>query len=379
MKKDERLFIVHFSPLELYPPAMNAVNYFASVLAYKRIYVFTTCSSANLEYIPAGENVRIIRLGCLKPGSAVQKRLWIYARFNLTVLRYLFFLRPLKVLYFETISSFAPVWYKRFIKPSSGLFIHYHEYMTREEYACGMKLIKQFHRAEKKVYPVAAWVSHTNQARMELFEKDIAPVHIANKEIVPNYPPGAWKQQAAGIKKNNGQEAIKRIVYTGAVSLDTMYVADFAAWVIHQQGKVIWDIYSLNIEPAAKDFILNLNSEYIRIKPGVYYYDLPALLINYDAGVILYKGHILNWIYNVPNKLFEYHVCGLDVWFPKQMVTSLPFVTTGTYPKIIALDFENINAVTCHALLNRKELSFKQLDFSCGMALRSLGESLSKN
>ncbi|MEP6749376.1 MAG: hypothetical protein ABJB86_16695 [Bacteroidota bacterium] len=379
MKSDTRLFIVHFSPLELYPPAMNAVNYFASVLAYKKIYVFTTSSAANLNYTPAGKNVRIVRLGCLKPGSTLQKRLWIYTRFNLTVLLYLFFLRPLKVLYFETISSFAPVLYKRFIRPSSRLFIHYHEYMTRIEYASGMKLIKLFHQAEKKVYPAAAWVSHTNQARMELFEKDIAPVRIVNKEIVPNYPPGAWKEQAAAAKKDNRQHAIKRLVYTGAVSLDTMYVADFAAWVISQDGQVIWDIYSLNIEPAAKDFILDLNSEYIQIKPGVYYYDLPALLSRYDAGVILYKGHILNWIYNVPNKLFEYHVCGLDVWFPKQMVTSLPFITTGTYPKIIALDFENIRSVTCHTLLDREKLSFKQVDFSYETALRSLGESLSKN
>ncbi|GAC1453192.1 MAG: hypothetical protein NVSMB7_15920 [Chitinophagaceae bacterium] len=248
--------------------------------------------------------------------------------------------------------------------------------MTQGEYAGGMKLVKWSHLMEKRIYPLAAWVSHTNQQRMELFEKDVQPVIIANKRIVPNYPPFSWKQEAANAKKDNTATRIKKIVYTGAVSMETMYIADFAEWVIQQEGKVSWDIYSLNIEPAAIDYLINLKSEYIQVKPGVYYYELPALLGKYDAGVILYKGHIPNWIYNVPNKLFEYHVCGLDTWFPQQMVTSLPYVTHGTYPVIMALDFSKLKLMNYKDLLNRTERSFKQLDFSCEAALHDFSESL---
>jgi hypothetical protein len=47
---------------------------------------------------------------------------------------------------------------------------------------------------------------------------------------------------------------------------------------------------------------------------------LPQVLSQYDVGLILYRCRTLNFVYNATNKLFEYLVCGLDVWYPPCML-----------------------------------------------------------
>ena len=120
-----------------------------------------------------------------------------------------------------------------------------------------------------------------------------------------------------------------------------MYTKEFADWVIQQQGNVTWDIYSYDAKNV-KQFFTELNCDFIRLKGGINYEELPAILAQYDVGIILYTGHIANYMYNAPNKLFEYLACGLDVWFPSIMKGSLPYVTRQTYPKVLALDFTDL-------------------------------------
>ena len=52
-------------------------------------------------------------------------------------------------------------------------------------------------------------------------------------------------------------------------------------------------------------FIKNKN-QYVQFKGHINYDNLPTTLNKYQVGVILYKGHIPNYVYNAPNKLFEY-------------------------------------------------------------------------
>ena len=65
------------------------------------------------------------------------------------------------------------------------------------------------------------------------------------------------------------------------------------------------------------------------------------MLSNYDVGVILYKPLIDNFKYNAPNKLFEYLVCGLEVWFPGNLLGILPYQKAHPL-KVFALDFTNL-------------------------------------
>ena len=68
---------------------------------------------------------------------------------------------------------------------------------------------------------------------------------------------------------------------------------------------------------------------------------MPALLADYDIGLILYKAHTKNYKYNAPNKLFEYLVCGLKVFYPDVMLGIKPYITEN----IIPLNFKNMTSI----------------------------------
>jgi hypothetical protein len=230
--------------------------------------------------------------------------------------------------------------------------------MTPREYEGGMLLIKWFHKLEKKIYKSASWISHTNELRMQRFVSDMKGIALPDRSILPNYPPRHWRP----IQKDSSGIPLKT-VYIGAFSLETMYIKEFANWVVGQNGKVTWDIYSLNMTEDATGFIHSLPGNLINIHPGIEYYDLPSILGKYDVGVILYTGHIPNWIDNAPNKLFEYWSAGLDVWLPMQMKGSLEFVTTNTYPRIIAVDFQKLDSFDGKSATDKTGLKFEASPF----------------
>jgi hypothetical protein len=65
-----------------------------------------------------------------------------------------------------------------------------------------------------------------------------------------------------------------------------------------------------------------IDSKYINLFESINYFKLPEVLIKYDVGLTIYKGFIPNYIYNVPNKVFEYLACGLKVWYSKDLLTT---------------------------------------------------------
>jgi hypothetical protein len=287
------------------------------------------------EYVAKASNVKLSRFGLRKVNSKASRGIH-YLLYYLRTLMSLLVSRPSTILYYDSISSFPAIIYKRFFNREVRLFVHYHEYMSKAEYKNGMKMVKYFHALEKKELPNVSWISHTNHERMELYEKDLFPLSLNNKNELPNYPPESWTQ----TEENKKSDGIVRIVQVGSIGLETMYVREFSNWVIAMKGRVIWDIYTFNLDKDTRDYFNILNSPWITIKAPVDYGSLANTLRKYDVGVILYKGHIPNYIFNAPNKLFEYHVCGLDVWFPPHMISALKYQTLKTYPKIMSVDFK---------------------------------------
>ncbi len=369
----KKIVIIHFNPLELYPPIQNILLTASGFPGNNTVYVFTT-TSVNKElkrFKSPSSNIHIIRVSKSGAGMTALIRYWNFICFYMGSLIYLLIKRPSRIMYFETLSSF-PVWaYKKIFKGKAEIFIHYHEYTSAEEYVKQPKLLKFFHQNEKYLYPSAKWVSHTNSYRMEKFEADMQPVLINNKKILPNYPPQQW---CVAPKKNIENPA--RIVYVGALSMQTMFTREFANWVASMKGRVTWDIYSYNAEDEAIQFLKSLNSPFINLKGGVDYDRLPEVVKNYDVGVVLYTGHLDNYIYNAPNKLFEYLACGLDVWFPSVMKGSLPYVTTHSYPKVIALDFLKLGDVDANKILDRTGYELQPTSFFCEDVLKGLNEAL---
>lgn len=361
----KRIVIIHFQPIELYPPIQNLLtelnrrNLAASV--------FTTAASPRL-YKPfqISDHVKLIRIGKSYQSFKAAVRYLNYLRFFSASLIHLAYNRPDRILYFETISSWPAYIYKRFFKSNCEILIHYHEYTSVEEYKNGMNLSRYFHQMEKWIYPRASWVSHTNHFRMEMFKRDIEPIQVRNAQIIPNYPPTNWRTDPKQFK-----DVPLRIVYVGSLSLATMYTKEFANWIVSKRGEITWDIYSYNFTSDVEAFLRKLNAPWIKLMPGVEYNQLPSILKQYDIGVILYTGHLPNFIYNAPNKFFEYLACGLDVWFPNVMIGSLEFVREDISPKVLTFDFTNLKEMNLAKAMEKIDLT-RENSFFCENSLTPL-------
>jgi hypothetical protein len=379
-----KLAILHFSPIERYPPVINWLNFLAdpkNAIAPPSgfgVRVFTLRAGHDVKpFAPPAANIQIAR-----PGKAGMKGIFAYLNYGIFHFRTLLQLikwRPDAVLYYETLSSFPALFYKKFINRRASLFIHYHEYASPKEYREGMVLARWFHRLEKKVYPRAAGISHTNAERIALFKNDLEGVILPPLYVLPNYPPASWRVAGRERKFTTGSAKIEiKIIYVGAISLDTMYTKELAQWVVQQNGKVIWDIYSDNFSPEARTFLESFDKNLIRFRKGVDYDTLPGILPAYDIGVILYNGHIPNYIYNAPNKLFEYMACGLDIWFPDVMLGCYPFITAGTYPKTIAVDFSHLSDLDFPVALDHTGLRYNPSAYYADDVLPELLQKMNK-
>ncbi|HRO41243.1 MAG TPA: hypothetical protein PL009_00310 [Flavipsychrobacter sp.] len=306
---------------------------------HKTFVVSTRSGKQNVELAQFHET-KIFRFGL--SGKYLNKavRYATYVYYNVFATLLLAFLRPSKLIYFESLSSYPAYVYKKYINRNAKIFIHYHEYTSIEEYAKGMITTQYFHRLEKKLYPEVAWLSHTNDVRMQLFLEDIAPLKVSSTHILPNYPPLSWNS----VRKN-GKNTPLRLIYVGSLGMKSMFVKEFTKWVVGLNGKVIWDIYSINGDNDVLEYFDAFRSPNINFKAGVSYEELPAILRQYDVGVILYNGHIPNYVHVAPNKLFEYLACGLDVWFPNVIKGTLQYISLDCSPKVVPLDFNNLEEI----------------------------------
>jgi len=356
-----KIAIIHFSPIELYPPAMNFLNYIGEQMDDQiSVRVFSMAPQNQKLFQPSSNLIRTTRIGQANKSSAASRYL-NYLKFYSVTTGKLISWKPSAVVYFESLSAFPAIFYKRNVNSGCKLFIHYHEYTSPLEYQNGMLLNRWQHQLEKKIYSVANWVSHTNEDRMNLFTEDNKNVSIPNRFLLPNYPPRNWYRK----QKNSEPGRPVKIVYIGALSLETMFVKEFAEWVSKNKSDITWDIYSSNITDDTRAYLEAQTNSPIRYHEGVDYFSLPQILSSYDVGVVLYKGHIPNYVYNAPNKLFEYLACGLDVWFPVHMKSALPFLTTDTFPQVKAFDFNKLNEIDLPCAVERKNLQFRPSSFFC--------------
>jgi hypothetical protein len=341
---NKRLAFVHFQPVEKYPPVVNLVESISKVCTKKHIQLqlYTNSSSdQNSEYIPP-VGIYISRIAQFNTAKQWWKRIGGYFKFYLVTVWKLLITKPQKVLVYETV-SILPVWLWSFCKPrQSKIFIHYHEYTSPEEYKVAPFILKLNHIIEKRLINKAVWVSHTNERRLSEFLKDFQLQQHPKYQLMANYPPSSW---VSSIEQNKltktGSQKI-RVVYVGALSLETMYVKEFAEWVSSHPNLIEWDIYSQQSTEDLFSFLQQKKTDNITIKGFAEYKALPSILDQYDAGVILYKGHSPNYIYNAPNKLFEYLSKGLDVWYPREMEGVHPYNTTCQYPQVISFDFKDL-------------------------------------
>lgn len=375
MRKE--LAIIHYQPLEDYPPVQNLLKGLASKLPEVNICVFTSQSN-RWKWHFRKKGVDIQRFLMPNPKQPLPLRMLYYWLFNLRTLLALLQQRPPLILYYESTSAW-PAWaYCRFFNNQVRVFVHYHEYFSISQYHRQMWLDRFNHKLEcKYLLQRASWISQTNSDRLQFFAQDHGFVENDSRlHVFPNYPPNEWQRRKGEWEKR--RDTI-RLVYVGAVSMSDTYLEEVVHWVEKQEGKVRFSIYSHNMHSEAKQFLENINSKNIILnQKGVPYHQLPEVLSQYHVGLILYKGTTLNYQYNAPNKLFEYLACNLDVWYPLEMKGVKPYKCSNTFPKVIELNFKQLNAIKLEEILSKKNLKYQRVVYTAENAQANMLSQIQK-
>lgn len=366
-----RLAIIHWFPVEYYPPVTNLMNCFAAN-AGLRIVAYT---SHNVRQRPPYTNAgcQLKRYKFPVPGQSRLIRLWRYIYFPLAVFWQLLWQRPQAILYFEPQSALPVVLYT-FIARRCRILIHHHEYHDPHQFfRPGMRLVRIYHWLESKlIFKRAEWISQTNRNRTELFHRDFPELAPSRLKELPNLPPQHWFET-----RNlawSGASARLKLVYVGSLSKENTFISEIVDWIQSDAAKnSSLDIYSYNHSADVAQLFAKCSCERINFHSrGVSYEDLPNVLSNYHVGLILYKATTTNYVFNASNKLFEYLALGLDVWFPKQMLGVKPYARTDQAPRVVELDFDNLATFNPTSLLQRDHLQVGALGQSCESALAEL-------
>jgi len=323
-------------PLEYYPPVTNFLNVMVKHAFFVKVWT-THNTKKRITY--HNEKLKTInRSPFPEKSDNVLERIFKYFYFNISCFIGLIKYKPEAILYYESYSVYPVFLYMKFFGKATKLYIHYHEYEDRESYKNGMKLVKYYHELEKKfLYKRASWISQTNKERLHMFASDHPKLPSEVLKIMPNYPPKIWSSQVNG--KSKASKDIIRTVYVGSLSLKDTFIREYCDWVLNQNGKVCFHVYAYNLDDDTIAYLSSLNTDYIVFyTKGVEYNKMPALLADYDIGLILYKAHTKNYKHNAPNKLFEYLACKLLVLYPDVMSGMALYQSDN----VIRLNFEQI-------------------------------------
>jgi len=352
MAKGKIHFIFHFRPLENYPPIQNLLAFLNRSEEIEKVCCFSTVGQ--LKRIGFGKKVKIYRWGIL---GSTKIGLWLtYLIYNLFSISFLIFRRPSIVLYFESLSAFPVYFYKRFVNPNLNVFIHYHEYISVEDYKKASPIVRFYHAKEKFLYPKAVWISHTNQVRLSKFLADEKLNYDPDiHRIMPNYPSQKWVQTN---KKWKSGETLKMIFVGYTATQVGSYLKELVDYLAQTGISTELSLYCLQ----ENEFLDNLEGKYgdlnVVKKKAIPNSDLPQVLTQHHIGLILYKAKSLNYIHNAPNKLFEYLSCGLDVWYPEEMQGIYPY-DSNIQPKVLRLDFKQLVKYNIKELISETETQNK--------------------
>lgn len=343
--------------MEKYPPVMNFIYDILTQETNYKISVLTcinTSPFANQEY----QGVNILRLGLVTENKIL--RYLSYLSYNILSVIILFIKRPDVVVVYETLSIFPAYIFSKVFKKKK-IHVHFHEYMSIKEKKAASVYVKLLFKCEEKLLKKIT-CSHTNEDRKGMFLKDNPFLKDESVEVYPNTPPKSWWQDY-GQHKKLWQGGKIKLVYVGVMDAETMFLEEVLAWVTDNSQELELTIFSHSISDSANKLLQKFESDSIILKPALNYYQLPSELVKYNIGLVLYNGHTPNYIFNVPNKVFEYLYCGLKVIGDKclkstskldcsevllinlniELSVKIAFDLIGTPSKLDNIDFDKLN------------------------------------
>jgi hypothetical protein len=387
-----KIAILHQLPLEYYPPVTNAIRYFSERDDLRVMVISTENEKGRPAYVNGQVVVKRIRSG--RSADSILQRWRHSLNWHWQAAKALAEFEPDVLLYFEPHSAMAAAIYFRWFNGIARIFIHHHEYYTPSDYhQRGNRLTRINHFFEcRALLPRADWVSQTNSDRLRLFHAEHPTVAENKLRVLPNYPPEHWMtgfvpavldDSCRRISRSSdigGAALLTRLVYVGSLSLRDTFIGPLVNWLRENPSAgLTLDVFAYNTDSATREFLQQASGDKITLhEHGVEYDELPVLLRQFDVGVILYRCRTVNYQYNASNKLFEYLMCGLDVWYPPTMLGVKPYAREDVWPRVIEVDFEQMEAIDLAKLRSRSGLLHTPWTESCESQLAILEVEMRK-
>lgn len=353
----KRIIIIHFQPIEYYPPILNLINYLVDHLNDYDLFIITTEPQENIGLFKRS-CVNIQRYKPILPNSNVMNKFNRYLNLYLGAFLKLISKKPSVVIYYETLSSLPAICYRKLRK--FKLFAHYHEIVTLDELSRGRMLNNLLNKIEARNYKGYNWISQTNNERLNIFSKQYGLNNYKHiLKCLPNYPPEFWLHQP---KRYREEDNVIRFLHVGAISTKGMYIKEFLREFGLKPGFSI-DFYSHNFSKEVVELINKYSN--CTLKGSIDYKNIVQLKGLYDVGLVLYKGESLNFTFNAPNKIFEYLALDLDVWCSDKLITAKEYKRINFYPKMILVDYSHLSEFDIEKAISRTDIQYLQSEYTC--------------
>ena len=368
-----RIACIHVLPVEYYPPAMTMLEVLARHADWD-VSVWTTANSrGQVPWNPAGLSVERIRQA--SPSAFLPIRASGYLNWHLRTARAIAKWKPDVVISVEPHSALAAWTYYRVFNGRAPLFIHHHEYYAPEDFdAPGMRLLRATRGLERdNLFTRAVWISQTNERRLELLRQTNPAVSKEVSRVFPNYPPRSWVERAAQARRGT-TDSRTHFLYLGSASLEDTFIGEAAAWAARHPEMCTLTIVGNNIAGSAWSYVESLKASNISIdRAGWEYDEIPERLADFDAGLVLYKGNTQNFVYNVPNKIFEYLAGGLAVWYPQEMIATAEFHRAHPALRMREMDFRQLPSAIPQV---HRQPGTNAVEFTAELAMTPLIEAI---
>lgn len=321
-----RVAFVHQLPLEIYPPACNAL----AILSRQPGISVAAWSSENHRGLPryASSAHALRRPAYPAPAEGGGffggvRRFVGFLRWHFRTASEIAAWEPDAVISIEPHSALAVWWLLKWHRSRTRLFIHHHEYYAAADFRRSGNRTSRICRwfEVRGLFPAAEWVSQTNEDRLRLLREQVSGLDARVCRVWPNHPPESWLGKAAALRAaQSPDEGPLRLVCVGSLSFEDCFVREIVEWVAARPGQVSLHLCGHNIKPEVCEWVAGLGAGNVCTDAGgLAYGELPALLVRFDVALVLYRGNTLNFTYNVPNKVIEALACGLEVWYPVEM------------------------------------------------------------
>lgn len=274
------ILITHYLDLESYPPVLNHCEFLD-----RRKVSFKIISGRS------GITLGIVR----------------YTVFLAESLFYWFRNRKILRLHLDFEGYITPLWFfinLTGVSQSTKRRIHFHEYWEKLNYS--PKWLSTVLLFTQSSWSSSAYITHTNYRRALAFEKDWSVNDIG---VLPNYPYFVH----SGRLKEPGQ--VIKFVYIGySFTREDHDLVNLRSFLDRLEEPYVLDIFT-RVKPE-DEVLIELSANFCG---SLSYWMLRDVLINYDVGLVLYNQDKPNWVWNVPNKFYEYWNSNLYILYSQNL------------------------------------------------------------